>query len=178
MKIRKLILFPIAGAAVALVAGFASPLVITGAPAMQVDTNAEDLSCATSASVSAWLYDDGTGKVEGARVRLLDDVNDDDLGDCAGNTLYVTPLNLAGTAISPAGHVHMTNSPPAGAGFDITGGYEWLVIFNGDSGTGGWATPVAGTNVQGSVLEGVRIAIDQGPHSAHPFGVAPQLWPN
>lgn len=174
MKIRKLILFPVLGAGLALVAGSAAGLNITSNPSLQVG-EVTDVSCADSASVSAWLYDDGTGNVAGARVRILENNHVDGIEPCAGNTLYVTPLNGAGAILSQAGHVHMTASPPAGAGFNVPGGFEYLVIFGADSGTGGWVT---GTDVSAAALEGARIGIDQGPHSAHAVNTPAPLWPN
>src|SRR5690349_2024172 len=87
---KKLMVLPALGAAAALTYGAAAALSVNqnGAP-IQVG---EDVSvaCAEGATVAAWMYDDASGLVAGARVDITDDpaVN----GSCTGYTLYVTPL--------------------------------------------------------------------------------------
>lgn len=155
---KKLLVLPALGAAAALTYGAAAALNVNqnGAP-IQVG---EDVSvaCAEGAKIAAWMYDDASGLVDGARVDITDDpaVN----GSCDGYTLYVTPLAFNGTVLPvlsgpdtyATGKVVLGNTP---ARTDLENNVaRYTVEFGYQTGNG---------MVSANNLERVRLGIDQGP---------------
>jgi hypothetical protein len=157
---KKILLLPALGAAAALTYGAAAALSVdqNGAP-IQVG---EDVSvaCADSARVAGWGYNDIDGGVYYAWVDI-EDAN----GDCAGNTLYVTPLAQDGTVLPVlSGSDYATGKVVLGAAnaTDVDGNVSrYKVNFGYTNGN---------SAVSANNLQRVRLGIDQGPNVGPDIG--------
>ena len=138
----------IAAAAVAVMvfafAAFAASLTVNAETLQAGETESGDLSCVDEVSVTAWGYNDYTGKVTFARVTA-------DGNDCGSEeNLYMTLLNNEGERLLEGGH---DGEAVVVSDFGSKGDDEFVIDL-----TGGDQSADAG--VDAAAIGGVRMGVD------------------